>query len=194
MWHYRLSYTLRTPPMSKNVLIISSSARRGGNSDTLCDQYAAGARDAGHSVEKIRLAEKEIGFCRGCYVCEKTGSCIQQDDMPALIEKLKAADVIVLASPVYFYTICARLKNFIDRTVAIYPYKGFAGKVWQFIITAAEDEAPAMQHALGDFQGFMECMEEPIIKDPIMGLGAWNMGDIQNNPAMQAAYAAGKEC
>lgn len=180
--------------MKKNVLIISASARRGGNSDTLCDQYAADAREAGHRVEKVRLAEKQIGYCRGCYACKHSGVCIQQDDMAELLEKLKAADVIVLASPVYFYTICARLKNFIDRTVAIYPYKGFAGKTWQLIITAAEDDAAAMQHAIGDFQGFMECMEEPVTKAPILGLGAWEVGDIKETPAMQAAYAAGKEC
>ena len=180
--------------MSKNILIISSSARLGGNSDTLCDQFLAGAQAAGHRAEKIRLAELEIGFCRGCYACEKLGRCVQQDDMAALIEKLQAADVIVLASPVYFYTICARLKNFIDRTVAIYPYKGFADKSWQFIITAAEDDPAAMQHALGDFQGFMECMEEPVILEPICGLGAWNLGDIKSHPAMQQAFDAGKNC
>ena len=176
----------------KKVLIISSSERRGGNSDTLCDRFMAGAIEAGHSVEKVRLAEKNIGFCRGCYACEKLGRCIQQDDMAELLEKLKAADVIVLASPVYFYTICARLKNFIDRTVVIYPYKGFAGKTWQFIITAAEDDKDAMQHALGDFQGFMECMEEPVILEPICGLGAWHIGDIKDNPAMLQAYTAGQ--
>lgn len=176
----------------KRVLIISSSERKGGNSDTLCDRFMAGAIEAGHSVEKVRLAEKNIGFCRGCYACEKLGHCIQQDDMAELLEKLKAADVIVLASPVYFYTICARLKNFIDRTVVIYPYKGFAGKAWQFIITAAEDDKTAMQHALGDFQGFMECMEEPVILEPICGLGAWHIGDIKDNPAMLQAYTAGR--
>ena len=176
----------------KKVLIISSSERRGGNSDTLCDRFMAGAIEAGHSVEKVRLAEKNIGFCRGCYACEKLGRCIQQDDMAELLEKLKAADVIVLASPVYFYTICARLKNFIDRTVVIYPYTGFAGKTWQFIITAAEDDKAAMQHALGDFQGFMECMEEPVILEPICGLGAWHIGDIKDNPAMLQAYTAGQ--
>lgn len=178
--------------MNKNVLIISSSDRRGGNSDTLCDHFAAGASDAGHSVEKIFLADLNIGFCRGCHACEKIGRCVQQDDMAPLIEKLKAADVVALASPVYFYTICARLKNFIDRTVVVYPYKGFAGKKWQLILTAADDNTAAMQHAIGDFQGLMECMEEPIIRDPILGLGAWNSGDINTNPAMQTAYNAGQ--
>lgn len=180
--------------MNKNVLIISSSDRRGGNSDTLCDRYAAGARDAGHRVEKIRLADHNINFCRGCHACAVTGKCVQQDDMAPLIDKLRAADVVVLASPVYFYAICARLKNFIDRTVVLYPYRGFAGKKWQLILTAEDDNPAAMQHAIGDFQGFMECMEEPVITEPILGLAARDAGDIAASPAMQAAYAAGNNC
>ena len=56
----------------KNILIISASGRKGGNSDLLCDQFAKGATEAGHKVEKVRLAEKKIGYCTGCYACQKT--------------------------------------------------------------------------------------------------------------------------
>ena len=55
----------------KNILIISASGRKGGNSDLLCDQFAKGAAEAGHAVEKVRLAEKNVGFCTGCYACQK---------------------------------------------------------------------------------------------------------------------------
>ena len=178
--------------MKKKVLIISSSARKGGNSDTLCDAYAEGAREAGHEVEKVRLAQLRIEPCLGCYACERTGKCAQQDDMAALLPKLREADVVVLASPVYFYTLCGRLKNFIDRTLPLYPYEGFAGKKWQLIISAAEDEKENMQHAVGDFMGFMECMEEPVIAEPIYGIGAWQVGDIKNKTeVIQQAHAAG---
>lgn len=178
--------------MKKNILILSSSARKGGNSDTLCDAYAQGAKEAGHEVEKVRLAELHIEPCLGCYACEKTGKCAQKDDMAALLPKLVRADVIVLASPVYFYTLCGRLKNFIDRTLPLYPYEGFAGKKWQLIISAAEDAKENMQHAIGDFMGFMECMEEPVIAEPILGIGAWKIGDIKNKPKVIAqAHAAG---
>lgn len=177
--------------MNKRILIISSSARKGGNSDTLADQFMAGAQAAGHHVDKIRLAEKTIGFCRGCYVCEKTGSCVQKDDMAGLLELLKAADVIVLATPVYYYSVCARLKNFLDRTVAIYPFPGFEGKHWHFILAAAEDDREAMQRAVGDFMGFMDCLPEPVVGEIIYGTGAWHVGDINDKPAMQQAYQAG---
>ena len=55
----------------KNILIISASPRKGGNSDLLCDQFAKGADEAGHNVEKVRLAEKKVGYCLGCYACQK---------------------------------------------------------------------------------------------------------------------------
>ena len=85
--------------MGKKVLILSSSPRRNGNSDLLCDRFAEGAGKAGHQVEKIRLAEKKIGYCTACYAC-RNGKCPQQDDAPEILEKMLAADVIVLATPV----------------------------------------------------------------------------------------------
>ena len=84
----------------------------------LCDQFAKGAAEAGHRVEKIRVAEKKIGYCLGCYACQGTGVCAIKDDMAEIIEKIIDVDVIVLSSPVYFYSIDAQLKALIDRTVA----------------------------------------------------------------------------
>lgn len=93
--------------MGKNILIISSSPRR-GNSDLLCDEFMRGATKSGHAVEKIRLAEKKINFCTGCEVCSTTKKpCPQKDDAAEIIEKMVQADVIVLASPVYFYAMSA---------------------------------------------------------------------------------------
>ena len=99
----------------KNVLIISSTPRNGGNSDVLCDEFAGGARESGSTVEKIRLKDLNLHFCTGCGVCSSTHKCVLKDDMEALLAKLVAADVIVIASPVYFYTVCAQLKVMIDR-------------------------------------------------------------------------------
>ncbi len=87
----------------KNVLVISASGRKGGNSDTLCDEFIRGAKEAGHKVEKVRLAEKRLGYCTGCYACQKLHRCVQKDDGNTIIQKMLDADVIVLANPVYFY-------------------------------------------------------------------------------------------
>ena len=105
--------------MSKRVLILSGSPRKGGNSDILCDEFLRGAQDAGHTVEKIRVAEKKVAPCSGCYYCNTHGgACVHKDDMADILQKMIDADVIVLASPVYFYAISAQLKAVIDRTVA----------------------------------------------------------------------------
>ena len=103
----------------KKVLILSGSPRKGGNSDVLCDEFMRGATDAGHEVEKIRVVEKKISPCTGCYYCkDHGGKCAFNDDMADILQKIIDCDVLVLSSPVYFYSICAQLKAVIDRTVA----------------------------------------------------------------------------
>lgn len=89
-----------------DVLLISGSPRTGGNSDLLCSQFAKGAEEAGNTVEVIRLSQKRIGFCRACYAC-KEGRCPIDDDVPYIIDRMFEADVIVMATPVYFYSIDA---------------------------------------------------------------------------------------
>ena len=106
--------------MGKKILVVSSSPRRGGNSDLLCDEFVKGAQEAGHNVEKIFLADKHINYCKGCEVCDSTSECIQQDDMQEILDKVVDSDVIVLAAPIYFYTPCAQMKTFIDRCVPRY--------------------------------------------------------------------------
>ncbi len=85
----------------KKVLIISSSPGKEGNSDILCDEFACGTREAGHDVEKIRLTEKNVGYCQGCYACQKLKKCVKNDDANEIVNKMLNADVIVLATPVY---------------------------------------------------------------------------------------------
>ena len=88
--------------MGKNVLIISSSPRKGGNSVTLAEAFAKGAQDAGNHVETIRLCEKQIGFCKGCFACLKLGHCVIKDDAVEIAAKMHDADVLVFATPVYY--------------------------------------------------------------------------------------------
>jgi len=107
--------------MNKNVLVLSSSPRRGGNSDLLCDQFVLGAKESGHQVEKIFLKDKKVSYCTGCGAClNGKKSCPQKDDMAEILNKMIAADVIVMATPVYFYTMCGQMKTVIDRTCSRY--------------------------------------------------------------------------
>jgi len=179
--------------MSKNVLIISASPRKGGNSDTLCDQFLKGAKEAGHKVEKVSLREHKINYCMGCGVCNNTHKCVQKDDMKALLDKMLAADVIVLATPVYFYTMDAQLKTFIDRCVP--RYTDISNKEFYFILSAADTEKGNMKPAVEGLRGFTrDCLEGTKEKGIIYGVGAWGMGEIKKLPAYQEAYEKGKKC
>ena len=102
--------------MGKKVLIIGGSPRKDGNSAALCEQFAKGASEAGNQVEYISLSGKKIGFCTACYACEG-GECPQKDDVPGIIAKMLDADVIVLATPVYFYTMSAQLIDIALRRI-----------------------------------------------------------------------------
>ena len=98
--------------MTKKVLIISSSLRSGSNSEILAREVEKGAKDAGHDVEFLCLKDKNIQFCRGCLACQKTMKCVIKDDMADMIEKVKNADVLVFANPIYYYELCGQLKHF----------------------------------------------------------------------------------
>lgn len=176
--------------MSKKVLILSGSPRKGGNSDLLCDELARGATEAGHTVEKIRVAEKRIGYCLGCYACKDSGVCVQKDDMAELLQKMIDADVLVLASPVYFYSIDAQLKAVIDRTVA--RWLEVRDKEFYYIVTAADEEHIAAETTLACFRGYAACVEGAKEMGVIYGTGAYEKGDIKAMPAMREAYEMGK--
>jgi len=176
--------------MSKKVLILSSSPRRGGNSDLLCDQFASGAQEAGHQAEKIFLKDKQINYCTGCSTCFSTRRCSQKDDMTEILEKMISADVIVMATPVYFYTMCGQMKTMIDRCCARYPQ--IINKDFYFIVTAANKSIPKMERTLEEFRGFLSCLTSPKEKGVIYGVGAWSVGDIKSNIAMNEAMEMGR--
>lgn len=177
--------------MSKHVLILSGSPRKGGNSDILCDAFLRGAEESGNQVEKIWLREKKIGYCNACYYCTKSGGiCVQKDDMGEILDKMQAADVIVLASPVYFYSIDAQMKTVIDRCVA--RWTQLPDKEFYYIMTAAEDSDTVMDCTLACFRGFAECLDGAKEMGVIYGKGFYEAGTIQGAPVVQEAYAMGK--
>lgn len=179
--------------MSKKVLILSSSPRREGNSDLLCDEFLRGAREAGHAVEKIFLGDKDIRYCTGCSVCSMYGKpCPQRDDAATIVQQMIDADVIVMATPVYFYTMCAQMKAMIDRCCA--RYLEIAGKEFYFILSAAETDLKMMERTVEGFRGFLDCLENPVEKSVVYGVGAWKTGEIVDKPAMREAYEMGRNC
>lgn len=177
--------------MTKKILVLSGSFRKHGNSDLLCDEFIRGAQEAGHDIEKIYVNDKHINYCRGCGVCNTTHRCVQKDDMAEILDKMIAADIIVMATPVYFYTMNGQMKTLIDHTVP--RYTEISGKEFYFIVAAADDNRANMEKTLESFRGFTEdCLNGTKEKGVIYGTGAWNIGDIKKSPAMNEAYLTGK--
>ena len=179
--------------MSKKVLIISASPRKGGNSDLLCEQFLLGAKEAGHNVEKIFLRNYKINYCLGCGVCNNIHKCVQKDDMKALLDKMVDADVVVLATPVYFYTMDGQLKTFIDRCVP--RYTEISNKDFYFIVAAADTNKNNLAPAIEGLRGFTrDCLDGTNEKGIIYGTGAWQVGEIKKLPVYKKAYEVGKKC
>lgn len=174
----------------KKVLILSGSPRKGGNSDLLCDEFARGAKDSGNEVEKIFVAGKKIAPCLACYACRNTGVCAIKDDMAEVLQKMIEADVIVLASPVYFYSIDAQLKAVIDRTVA--RWLEVKNKDFYYIVTCADTDRVSTERTLECFRGYADCVEGAKECGVIYGTGVYEKGAIKDTAVMKQAYAMGK--
>lgn len=177
--------------MSKKILILSGSPRKGGNSDLLCDEFQRGASSAGHEVEKLRIADKKVHPCSGCYFCrDHGGSCVHKDDMADILQKMIDADVLVLASPVYFYSIDAQLKAVIDRTVA--RWLEVKNKELYYIVTMADETEVSADTTLACFRGYADCIEGAIEKGVIVAGGVYEPGTVKATDAMKKAFEMGK--
>lgn len=176
----------------KTVLIISTSPRKGGNSEILADEFAAGAREAGHDVEKVCLYDKTINFCKGCLVCQKTQRCVIHDDADAIARKMKDADVLVFATPIYYYEMCGQMKTMLDRANPLFPAE-YAFRDIYLLASAAENEESAVDGAVNGLKGWIACFEKARLKGVVRGVGATNPGDIRQRPsALEAARVMGK--
>jgi len=107
--------------MSKNVLVVTGSPRKGGNTDLLADAFIEGLMEAGHMVNRFDAGRKKIGGCTACQACFRKGvACSFKDDFNEGAPFVEQADVIVFASPLYFYSFTAQIKAFIDKFYSFY--------------------------------------------------------------------------
>ncbi len=174
----------------KSVLILSGSPRKGGNSDLLCDAFMKGAIESGNKVVKINVADKNIAPCRACYACKAMGKCVIKDDMADVLQAMIDADVLVLASPVYFYSIDAQLKALIDRTVA--RWLEVKNKEFYYIATCADEAKQSIETTIACFRGYADCVEGAKEMGVIYGTGVYEKGKILKKPQMIEAYEMGK--
>lgn len=178
--------------MSKKVLVISTSMRNNSNSEMLADYFLTGAKEAGHQVEKVTLRGKRIGFCNGCLACQKTGRCAISDDAVEITEKMRNADVIAFATPIYYYEMCGQMKTMLDRANALFALDYQFRDIYM-LTTAAENEASTQEKAVNGLKGWIDCFEKAQLAGTVFAGGVNHAGEIAEHHALQKAYNMGKE-
>ena len=181
----------------KNLLVVAASPRPRGNSTTLAGEAARGAADAGAEVRVVRLADLAFGPCRACDRCRKPGAkgCVQADDMKALQADIRKADGLLIASPVYWFTMSAQAKLFMDRLYVFgaKSYRELKGKRVG-VILASGDADPRASGALNAMRTFQDAFA--YLGAPIVGMvhhGGGRAGAVRKNEAvMKEAYALGR--
>ena len=175
----------------KKVIVISTSLRRGSNSDMLADQFIAGAESAGHEVEKISLLGKNIQFCKGCLGCQKLGRCVINDDVNAIMDKVLKADVVCWATPIYYYEMSGQMKTLIDRMNAMYEQDYHFRDVY-LLTTAAEVEESTPKRAEAGLTGWIDCYPKSRLAGTLFCGGVNDAREIQGNSKLQEAFELGK--
>lgn len=177
--------------MNKKVLILKSSFRAHSNSDALAEAFAKGAREAGNEVEVVSLKDKNISFCKGCLACQRTQKCVIQDDAVAIAEKVKNAQVLAFATPVYYYGPSGQMKTLLDRCNPLFP-ADYAFRDVYLLLTAAENGEHTVAGTVTGLQGWIDCFEKARLAGTVFAGGVSDPGEIQGHPAVEEAYETGK--
>lgn len=183
------------------IVAIYGSPRRDGNTAALLNQAVAGAREAGAEVDAVVLRDYKISPCLEIYNCIKTGECAIRDDFPKILEKLEASDGIMLASPIFFYTVSAHTKIFMDRCQALWVRKYWIekqefGKTPEtrkglFISVGATEGRKLFDGALLTVKYFFDVLDTGLWRT-VLCRGVDRRGEIDNRQdCLQQAYAAG---
>lgn len=176
--------------MAKKVLIISTSLRGNSNSDQLAEAFAKGAKEAGHQVTKITLKDKTIGFCKGCLVCQKIGHCVIADDAIEITKQMHDAEVIVFATPIYYYEMAGQMKTMLDRANSLYASDYQFSDIY-LLSTAAEDAKGVDRRAISGLEGWIDCFERARLAGTVFAGGVDDAGSITGHQALETAYQMG---
>ncbi len=175
-----------------NIIVLSGSPRKGGNTDLLAESFAKGATEKGHKVETVSVHDYKVAPCKGCNACFRTANntCVQVDDMTAIYQKMKQADMLVIVSPVYFYGISAQLKAVIDRCHN--PLRDTFGITKAALLLVGAASLPELFD--GIVAQYRLCLNFFKIEDAghVFVRGAKDKGDINNTNALNDAYELGK--
>ena len=177
--------------MAKNILVVHASPRKGGNSAMLADAFVRGAEEAGNDVTLIEVGHADIKGCMACEYCfTHDGQCCQQDDMQQFYPLLRAADVVVWATPMYFYNYPAQLRAFQDRMFCAVakpfdiPYTGL-------LLCFEDKDASRAEPLVASYRVCADyCKQESI--GEVVVKGVYEKGAIAGNPGLNEAYELGR--
>ncbi len=175
----------------KRILIVSASPRKNSNSEALALAFAEGAKAAGNEVELVSLRGKTVNFCRGCFVCQEKLRCVIRDDADAICQKALGADVLVFATPIYYYEMSGQLKTLLDRLNPLFP-SDYAFRDVYVLSAAAEDEAYVPQRAISGVEGWVECFERARLAGTVFMGGVTEAGENPEHPALEEARRLGR--
>lgn len=175
----------------KKVLGIIGSPRKGGNTEIITDSILKGAREAGALIEKVRLTDLNISPCLACESCADTRICVQKDDMPALLKKMKESDVWIMGTPVYYQGPTAQFKAFQDRWFGAQPI--FEGRPVVLVIPLGDTDKKAAGHTAGYLQNSLSYVRAKVIST-IVAPGVYAPGDVLKFPELlEKAYQIGRD-
>ena len=143
-------------------------------------------------MEIISLADKTIGFCKGCLACGKTQKCVINDDAVEIAEKMKNAETIAFATPVYYYSVSGQLKTMLDRANPLFTTDYNFRDIY-LLASAAEDGEETVTGTQTALQGWIDCYEKAKLTRTIFAGGVNDKGDIAGHKALEEAYNTGRE-
>jgi multimeric flavodoxin WrbA len=176
-----------------DLLGIVGSPRPGGNTEILVDEVLGGAREAGLRTEKVLLRNLDIGPCRGCDSCGKTGKCVQKDDMPGLLVKMQESGAWVLGTPVYYWGPSAQFKAFMDRWYGAGRIVSFKTKRAIVVVPLGSGSAVDARHTVGMLTDALGYQGTRVLTT-ITAAGVFEKGAVRGKAKILAsARKAGKE-
>lgn len=180
--------------MSKKIVVVTGSPRRNGNSAAMADAFIRAAEARGHSVTRFDAALKQVGGCRACETCFKTGkACSFDDDFNTIAPAILEADAVVFTMPVYWYSIPAQIKSVIDKLFSfVVGGKDIAGKECALIACCEEEDMSVLDGVRIPLERSAALLKWKMVGE-VMVPGVYNVGDIaRTNGCKQAAALAEK--
>ena len=176
--------------MSKKVVVVSTSLRTNSNSELLAKSFVESAKEAGNEVEYISLKNKDIRFCIGCLACQTIGHCVIKDDVADIMNSVLEANVVVWATPIYYYEMSGQMKTLIDRLNPMYS-KDYKFRDVYLLATAAEEGDEVFEKVITGLNGWIDCFEKTSIKGTVLCGGVSDGGAISDNSKLKEAYNMG---